>query len=139
MMSLWGKKWPCPLNRRSLSQKLKFWESLLILAVYLVFATTGMYIFTEAAAHHFDDFMEISQENIFVSMDNAIDCQAEASPVTSRAGRYSFSPLRNGSLRITALPETHHAGTVFFDSSFKAITKTNRGNIKNNIPLKLRT
>jgi hypothetical protein len=110
----------------------------LIVAVYLILAIPGMYIFAEMAAHHFDDFMEMTPDNFFVSMDQAIDCQAEASPGLSRAGRYSLFPLRNSSLRITVLPETHHGGTVFFNSSFKAITKTNRGNIKNSIPLKLR-
>jgi hypothetical protein len=110
----------------------------LMLAVYLIFATMGMYTFVEAAACHFDGFAEITRDNFFASIDQAIDCQAEASPGISRTGRYSFSPLRNGSLRITVLPETHHGGAVFF-SSFKTITKINRGNIKNSIPLKLRT
>ncbi|GHV57306.1 hypothetical protein AGMMS49579_22980 [Spirochaetia bacterium] len=112
----------------------------LILAAYLAIAIMGLFTFAAAGPLRSLDSWDNDpfSESFFTSIDLAIDCLAEGETIMSRAGRYSFSPLRTGFLRLLMLNAPQNAGSVLAQSSLKAIEKVNYLDIKNTILLKLR-
>jgi hypothetical protein len=117
----------------------KKWSHL-ILAAYLVFAIMGTFTFAAAEPFRSVDFLENeSSSGASISQqDLSADTPIEGEPVITNGRGYSFSLLRNGSLR-TAMPlGTRDAGSVIAQTSLSAIQKINHFTIKNTILLKLR-
>jgi hypothetical protein len=111
-----------------------------LLAAYLVFAIMGTFIFALTESFPAMDLAgdALTPGGVFASIDYAIDCLVESGSVTGRAGRHSFSPARNGFLRITTPAELQKSETFFSRLSLRTIEETNHLNKKNDIRLKLR-
>ncbi|MDR2095191.1 MAG: hypothetical protein LBP76_06700 [Treponema sp.] len=118
------KKWPCR-----------------ILAAYL--AVSIMRIFTFLAVESFRSFDSLedgpASDSFFISIDYTIDCLAEGRTITRTAKNSSFSPLRNGHLRLLMPFGIKNGGAVFSQSSLNAVKKIQYFNVDNIIPLKLLT
>jgi hypothetical protein len=113
----------------------------LFLAAYLVLAVMGIFTFAEIEPLHSDDFWKAQtgeSGGFFALIDHTTDCLSENVIIQGKARGYSLSSLHNGSLRILTSLGTKDAKTVFAQSFLRVIEKTNYGNIKNTILLKLR-
>jgi hypothetical protein len=112
----------------------------LVMAVYMIVAITGTFAFALA-----DSFPavnigtdELGPSRIFAPIDYAVGCLADGNGITGKAGRYSFSPVRNSFLRIDITPLLQNTETLFSHSFLRTIEETNHLNKKNTILLKLR-
>jgi hypothetical protein len=118
-----GKKWP----RRTL-------------AVYLMLAIMGTFIFSMVENL---DFPEMDKDQtvsggFFTSIEYTIDWLIEDITIISKAGGHSFSPLRNGTLRMFMLFSIQTVGIFLVQLLLKKIKIDNSSILKNTIPLKLR-
>jgi hypothetical protein len=113
--------------------------SLSVLAVYLALAVTGTVTFGLSDSFDTDIFEQsaLISEGFFTS-DYALDYLAEGTGVLSKAGSYSFSPMRNTSQRVEIPFEPECAGTLFSHLSLKLMEKINCFDAKNAIRVNLR-
>ncbi|MDR1232535.1 MAG: hypothetical protein LBK61_14175 [Spirochaetaceae bacterium] len=81
---------------------------------------------------------KLSPGGIFAPIDYAVNCLAEGNSTTGKAGRNSFSPMRNNFSRIDMLPGLQKTETLFSYELLRTIEETNRFDKKNTILLKLR-
>jgi hypothetical protein len=111
-----------------------------VLTAYLAFAVVGTFTFVAAEPLLEENFSvhEPVLGGFFTPVDHLMDCVVGSGAVIDRAGGYSFSPVRNGSLRIAVTLSTQNAKIAFSHLSLKTNRNTNHLNIKNTILLKLR-
>jgi hypothetical protein len=113
----------------------------LILAACLAFATLGVFTFAELEplrSVHFQEDNPVSG-GFFIPVDFSLDCLAEGETIISKARGYSFSPVRNGALRVLTFPGIQNTGSVPAESPLSKNERTTYLYIKNTIPLKFRT
>jgi hypothetical protein len=116
----------------------KKWSPL-ILTVYLFFIIMGLFTFAAVDPLRSVNLSEDeTTSGISVQQDLSADTPVESEPAIGKARNYSFSPLRNGSLRTIMPMGSRDAGSVPAQISLKAIEKINTFTIKNTIHLKLR-
>jgi uncharacterized protein YccT (UPF0319 family) len=111
-----------------------------MLAAYMVFAIMGTFILVLTESFPEVDVREdnLTPVGIFSSIDYSIDCVAENSSLTGKAGRNSLSTTRNGMLRIEMPIGLQNTEMFFSCLSLKTIEETNHFNKKNSIRLQLR-
>jgi hypothetical protein len=111
-----------------------------ILASCLALAVTGTSTFAvmePLLSGEFSACAPISDAS-FTPINGFFDCVLGGGAVIDRAGERSFSPMRDGSLRVSIALGAQNGGSAFSRLSLKTIEKTNPPNIKNTILLKLR-
>ncbi|AEF82369.1 hypothetical protein [Leadbettera azotonutricia] len=112
----------------------------LILAAYLAIAIIGAFSFSAIEPLREIDFWvdKPASSNFLEPIDHSINCLAEGTAIMSRARGYSFSLLRNGSLRVLMAFGLKNTGSSFFHASLAHAEKMNSLSTKYTIPLKLR-
>jgi hypothetical protein len=112
----------------------------LILAAYLALAIMGIFTFAALEPLRSVDFWEdeFASGRSALQQDLSADTPVEGEPVIRNGRGYSFSPLRNGSLRTVMPLGARDAGSLIAQLPLKAIEKINLRSIKNTIHLKLR-
>jgi hypothetical protein len=112
----------------------------LILAAYLAVAIMGIFTLAAVEPLRSVDFFEnkIPSGVSIIQQDLSADTPIEGEPVITNGRGYSFSALRNGSLRTIAALGTRDAGYLIAQTSVNVIQKINHRTIKNTIHLKLR-
>jgi hypothetical protein len=112
----------------------------LILAAYLAVAILGIFTLAAVEPLRSVDFLEnkILSDASIIQQDLNADTPIEGEPVITNGRGYSFSALRNGSLRTIVALGTRDAGYLIAQTPVNATQKTNHFTIKNTIHLKLR-
>jgi hypothetical protein len=112
----------------------------LMAVAYMAAAITGAFTFALTDSFPVLDIGkdELAPGGIFAPIDYAVGCLAEDSTAVGKAGRHSFSPVRNNLLRIDMATGLQNTETLFSHVSLRTIEETNHLNKKNVILLKLR-